>query len=72
MYVFEKLMFIILASCAIVRPFEALIIGVIGGILAILCAELIERMKIDDPVGAVPVHGACGTWVRISFLLSSF
>ena len=45
------------------RPYEALIIGVIGGIVAILCAELLEKIKIDDPVGAVPVHGACGIWV---------
>ena len=40
-----------------------MIIGAIGGLLAIACTELIERLKIDDPVGAVPVHGACGIWV---------
>ena len=32
--------------------------------MAIVCTELIEKLKIDDPVGAVPVHGACGIWVR--------
>ena len=52
-----------LAGCAIVRPYEALIIGVIGAIVALACTELIEKLKIDDPVGAVAVHGASGIWV---------
>lgn len=56
------------AGCAIVRPYEALIIGAIGGIVALLCTELLVKLKIDDPVGAVPVHGACGLWVRIYVL----
>jgi len=47
----------------VVRPWEALIIGIIGGLIAIGAAELIERLKIDDPVSAVSVHGACGIWV---------
>ena len=35
----------------------------IGAIVALACTELIEKLKIDDPVGAVAVHGASGIWV---------
>ena len=53
------------ASCAIVRPYEALIIGVIGAVVSLLCSEVIGKLKIDDPVGAVAVHGAGGIWVGL-------
>ncbi len=48
------------AGCAFVSPVGALAIGVTGGILVILVADFIEKMKIDDAVGAFAVHGACG------------
>jgi Amt family ammonium transporter len=52
----------ITAGCAYVSPSSALIIGLIAGVLVILAADLVERLKIDDAVGAFAVHGACGAF----------
>ena len=52
----------ITAPCAFVTPLEAIIIGLIGGIIMYLGVGLLDRLKIDDVVGAVPVHGFCGVW----------
>ncbi len=52
----------ITAACAFVSPLEAIIIGVVGGILMVLGVSLLDRLQIDDPVGAFPVHGLCGIW----------
>lgn len=51
----------ITAGCDIVAPAGAIAIGLFAGIVVVLGAEFIERkLKIDDPVGAVAVHGLCG------------
>jgi ammonium transporter, Amt family len=50
----------ITAGCAFVTPLGSLIIGLGAGIVVILAIDLVERMKIDDAVGAFAVHGACG------------
>ncbi|WP_051261120.1 ammonium transporter [Desulfovibrio inopinatus] len=51
----------ITAGCANVSPTGALIIGFICGILVVLSVEFIDKvLKIDDPVGAISVHGVCG------------
>jgi len=51
----------ITAGCAAVSALGALAIGCIAGTVLIFAIELVEkRLKIDDPVGAVGVHGACG------------
>jgi ammonium transporter, Amt family len=52
----------ITAGCAFVAPTSALLIGAVGGVLVIVAAEAVERLRIDDPVGAFAVHGACGIW----------
>jgi len=52
----------ITAGCANVTPGSALIIGAIAGVLVVLSVVTIDRMHIDDPVGAVSVHGVCGAW----------
>ncbi|MEF3274095.1 MAG: ammonium transporter [Chloroflexus sp.] len=52
----------ITAGCAYVDPVSAIIIGFIAGPVVVFSAELLERLKIDDPVGAVPVHLANGIW----------
>lgn len=53
-------------SCAagldLYYPPLAFVIAFIGGIIAPLSARYIEKMGIDDAVGAVPVHGVCGVW----------
>lgn len=51
----------ITAGCDLVTPLGAAIIGVIAGIVIIFSIEFIDKvLKIDDPVGAIGVHGACG------------
>jgi len=50
----------ITAPCAFVTPLGALMIGAIAGALTFYGVELMERLRIDDPVGAFPVHGMNG------------
>jgi Amt family ammonium transporter len=45
-----------------VFPYSAIIIGAIGGLVYLGAGELQMKLKIDDPVQAFPVHGACGAW----------
>jgi len=53
----------ITAPCAFVGPQAAVLIGVIAGLIVVWTVLILERrFKIDDPVGAIPVHGACGLW----------
>jgi len=52
----------ITAPCAFVAPWAAALIGAIAAVLAIEAVFFIERRKIDDPVGAIAVHGVCGTF----------
>lgn len=53
----------ITASCAFVSPAAALLIGAVAGLLVIVAVVNLERrFRIDDPVGAVAVHGVCGCW----------
>jgi Amt family ammonium transporter len=55
------------ASCAFVSPFGAIMIGFVAGVLCCTSVFFVERnLKVDDPVGAVSVHGACGAWGMIS------
>jgi len=52
----------ITAGCANVTPGSSIIIGAIAGVIVVLSVVAIDRMHIDDPVGAVSVHGVCGAW----------
>ncbi|MFC1652205.1 ammonium transporter [Planctomycetota bacterium] len=53
----------ITAGCDGVNPLGAAVIGAVGGILVVLSVIFIDTiLKIDDPVGAVSVHGVCGAW----------
>ena len=52
----------ITAPCSVVTPGSAIIIGSIGGLLCLYAVLLLDRLRIDDPVGAVPVHGVNGIW----------
>ncbi|MCC9599273.1 ammonium transporter [Stieleria sp. JC731] len=56
----------ITANCDRVSQVESLIIGGIGGALVVLGIVLLDKLKIDDPVGAWPVHGLCGVWGGIA------
>ncbi len=51
----------ITAGCDAVSPWGATLIGAVAGVLIVVAIELLDKkFKIDDPVGAVPVHGVCG------------
>ncbi|WP_372766603.1 ammonium transporter [Lutibacter sp.] len=51
----------ITAGCAAVSPIGAAIIGVIAGVVIVFSIEFIDKkLKVDDPVGAISVHGVCG------------
>ncbi len=52
----------ITANCDQVSQTAALIIGGISGVLVVAGIVALEKLKIDDPVGAFPVHGLCGVW----------
>ncbi len=56
----------ITAPCAFVNSLGAVIIGLVAGVLVCLAAVWLEKAKIDDPVGAVPVHFVCGIWGVLS------
>jgi len=57
----------ITAPCGFVTPLASVIIGLIAGVLVCIAVEFFERViKIDDPVGAVSVHGVNGLWGVIS------
>src|SRR3954452_13251964 len=57
----------ITAPCAFVNSIAAVGIGLIAGVLVVVSVFFIERtLKIDDPVGAVSVHGVCGAWGVLS------
>jgi len=50
------------AGCAYVSPAGAVAIGAIAGVLVVLAVQFFDWIKADDPVGAIAVHGACGTF----------
>jgi Amt family ammonium transporter len=52
----------ITAGCANVSPTSSVIIGLIAGVLVVFSVLFFDRIKVDDPVGAVSVHGVCGAW----------
>jgi len=52
----------ITAPCAFVSLESSLVIGLIGGILVVLSVLAFDRIKIDDPVGAISAHLTCGIW----------
>ena len=56
----------ITANCDSVTNGEAIIIGLVAGILVVLAIILLEKLRIDDPVGAWPVHGVAGVWGGIA------
>jgi ammonium transporter, Amt family len=52
----------ITAGADVIPPWAAVITGAIAGVLVVLSVIFFDRIKIDDPVGAVSVHGVCGVW----------
>jgi ammonium transporter len=52
----------ITASCAFVEPWAAVVIGLVAGVLVFYSAKFFEKIKVDDPIYAMSVHGAAGIW----------
>jgi Amt family ammonium transporter len=56
----------ITCPCYWVSPTGAILLGGVAGVVVCLGVELLEWLRIDDPIGAVPVHGICGIWGTLS------
>ncbi len=56
----------ITAACAFVAPWAALVVGFVAGVIVVLGVLLVERIGIDDPIGAVAAHGMAGVWGTLS------
>jgi Amt family ammonium transporter len=56
----------ITSPCATVTPMSAVIIGAIAGVIVVLAVLFFDKIRIDDPVGAISVHGVCGAWGTLS------
>jgi ammonium transporter, Amt family len=56
----------ITCPCYWVSPTGSILLGGVAGVLVVLGLEFLEWMRIDDPIGAVPVHGFCGIWGTLS------
>lgn len=56
----------ITAPCYWVTPGWAILIGVVAGVIVPLATDAMEALRLDDPIGAVPVHFACGVWGCLS------
>jgi Amt family ammonium transporter len=52
----------ITAPCAFVDPWAAVVIGAFAGIIVPPLVVAVDKLKVDDPVGAIPVHGMAGIW----------
>lgn len=56
----------ITCPCYWVSPTGAILLGGVAGVTVVAGVELLEWLRIDDPIGAVPVHGICGIWGTLS------
>lgn len=56
----------ITCPCYWVSPTGAILLGGVAGVIVVYGVELLEWLRIDDPIGAVPVHGICGIWGTLS------
>ena len=54
------------ANADVVSVGSAIIIGAIAGVIVVFAITFLDKSKIDDPVGAVSVHGVCGIWGTLS------
>jgi Amt family ammonium transporter len=59
----------ITAGCNNVSPTGAVLLGLVAGALVVFSVLFFDRVKIDDPVGAISVHGVCGAWGTLAAAL---
>lgn len=56
----------ITCPCYWVSPLGAILLGAVAGVVVVLGVDFVEWLRVDDPVGAVAVHGVCGIWGTLS------
>jgi len=56
----------ITCPCYWVSPTGAVLLGAVAGVVVVVAVDVLEWLRIDDPIGAVPVHGICGIWGTLS------
>ena len=56
----------ITCPCYWVSPTGSILLGGVAGVIVVVGVELLEYLRIDAPIGAVPVHGICGIWGTLS------
>jgi len=56
----------ITAPCAFVDPWAAVVIGLVAGLIVPPLVVLVDRLRVDDPIGCLPVHGVAGIWGTLS------
>jgi Amt family ammonium transporter len=59
----------ITAPCGSVYAWASLVIGAVAGVIVVFSVKMFDRVGVDDPVGAISVHGVCGTWGTFSIAL---
>lgn len=59
----------ITSPCATVTPLGAILLGLIAGLIVVFSVLFFDKIKVDDPVGAISVHGVCGAWGTLSAAL---
>lgn len=62
----------ITAGCYTMTPLGGVLTGAIAGLLVVFSVLLFDRLKVDDPVGAVSVHGVCGAWGTLACAIPFF
>jgi Amt family ammonium transporter len=58
----------ITAGADVVGPWGAVAMGAVGGVIVVFAILFFDKIKMDDPVGAISVHGVCGIWGTISLV----
>ena len=56
----------ITCPCYWVSPTGSILLGLVAGVIVVVAVDVLEWLHIDDPIGAVPVHGICGIWGTLS------
>lgn len=62
----------ICASADVVSPGQAILIGLVAGMLMVQFINFLDALKLDDPLGAIAVHGVSGAWGALALPLLSF
>ncbi|MEJ6561448.1 MAG: ammonium transporter, partial [Akkermansiaceae bacterium] len=58
----------ITAGADVVGPWGAVAMGAVGGAIVVFSILFFDKIKMDDPVGAISVHGICGIWGTVSLV----